>query len=275
MAAAAKQLTGRPFFKMSGSGNDFVFFDNRDGANDDLATREAIGWICDRRLGVGADGIVLIDSHRSLSFGMRYFNRDGTLAEMCGNAALCSVRLASHLGIVGRETFSFDTPSGPVTGRADDSGGIQIEMVPVTEMRAEFPLTLLPGEERAGYARVGVPHVVVLCANVSNVAVMERGREIRRLPALEAGANANFVSADGAGWRIRTYERGVEQETLACGTGAVASATLLNAWGLVQGDVSLRTASGSLLRSAPARDSRPPLLSGEGRIVFIGRLHNL
>ena len=261
---------------MSGSGNDFVFFDNRDGKHDDLAEPGVIGVICDRRRGVGADGIVLIDRHARLAFGMRYYNRDGSLAEMCGNAALCSSRLARDLGVVGGGDFTFETSSGPVTARfAGDTP--EVDMVPVTEMQPAFETPLEPGELKAGFARVGVPHIVVLCQDVRAVDVTGRGRQLRRLPQLRDGANVNFVSRAGAEgqWAMRTYERGVEDETLACGTGTVASAALLTAWGMAGEGVSLTTGSGLVLYATGGSATRPPILRGEGRIVFEGILDDL
>ncbi|MEP7384277.1 MAG: diaminopimelate epimerase [Gemmatimonadota bacterium] len=267
-------MAGRTFWKMSGSGNDFVFFDAMDEAPGELASAATIGRLCARRTGIGADGVVFLESHPALAFMMRYYNRDGSLAEMCGNAALCSTRLACDLGIAGPGDFAFETVSGPVTGRVTD-GQSEIDMVPVTEMQSDFSTPKLAGESRVGYARVGVPHLVVLVDDVLAVDVEQRGRALRRLEVLEHGANANFVSSDPAGrWTIRTYERGVEEETLACGTGAVASAALLSAWGLAQGPVALTTRSGSTLtaRVGDVPSGRPPVLRGEGRVVFKGFL---
>jgi diaminopimelate epimerase len=267
-------MVGRQFWKMSGSGNDFVFFDAMREAGGDLATPPVIGRLCERRTGIGADGVVFLEPHPRLSFMMRYFNRDGSLAEMCGNAALCSTRLARDLRIVEEGDFAFETVSGPVTGRWAD-GAPEIDMVQVTELASAFDTIRVDGEERIGYARVGVPHLVVLVDDVEGVDVEHRGRELRRLEVLRDGANANFVSPGRlGGWAIRTYERGVEEETLACGTGAVASAALLDAWGLARGTVPLTTRSGSVLTAGVSRGdvSRPPVLRGEGRIVFTGNL---
>ncbi len=267
-------MSGRRFWKMSGSGNDFVFFDAMLEPPGELATPPVIGRLCERRTGIGADGVVFLEPHPRLPFMMRYFNRDGSLAEMCGNAALCSTRLARDLGIVGEGDFAFETVSGPVTGRLSD-GAPEIDMVPVTELESAFDTARLEGETRIGYARVGVPHLVVLVDDVQRVDVEHRGRELRRLQVLRDGANANFVSHGlSGGWVIRTYERGVEEETLACGTGAVASAALLDAWGLARGSVPLTTRSGSVLTAgvSPGHGSRPPILRGEGRIVFSGNL---
>ena len=260
---------------MSGSGNDFVFFDNRDGRNNDLVATEVIGAICDRRRGVGADGIVLIDAHPTLTFGMRYYNRDGSLAEMCGNAALCSSRLARELGVVGDGDFTFETPSGPVTARFVE-GTPEVDMMAVTELQPAFVTPLSEGETRMGFARVGVPHLVVLCEDVDEIDVITRGRKLRRLSTLRDGANVNFISRLTEGqWAMRTYERGVEEETLACGTGTVASAALLTAWGLTSGGVRLTTRSGLQIYATGGTADHPPVLRGEGRIVFEGRLDEL
>lgn len=262
---------------MSGSGNDFVFFEAMREPAGALAGVEMIGRLCERRTGIGADGVVFLEPHPIHAFSMRYFNRDGSLAEMCGNAALCSTRLATELGIVRGGDFAFETVSGPVTGRFVD-GRPEIDMVPVTELQESFATPLIPGEERMGYARVGVPHLVVLVPDVEQVDVYHRGKELRNLPRLRDGANANFVSRGPSGhWSIRTYERGVEEETLACGTGSIAAAALLTAWGLVDGKVALTTRSGCELDAAVAQSGgeHPPVLRGEGRIVFEGTLGEL
>ncbi len=267
-------MAGRRFWKMSGSGNDFVFFDAMRESAGALATPEMIGRLCERRTGIGADGVVFLEPHAVHAFSMRYFNRDGSLAEMCGNAALCSARLATELGLVLGGDFAFETVSGPVTGRFVE-GRPEIDMVPVTELAERFATPLIPGEHRMGFARVGVPHLVVLVPDVEQVDVYHRGKELRHLPELRDGANANFVSRDASGhWSIRTYERGVEEETLACGTGSVAAASLLTAWGLVDQRVALTTRSGCELVASVADDPEKgtPVLRGEGRIVFEGTL---
>ena len=259
---------------MTGSGNDFVFFDARAEAPGELETPAAIGAVCDRRRGVGADGVVFLENAASLDFGIRYFNRDGSLAELCGNASLCAVTLASHLGISPRgEDFVFDTSSGPLRGRFVGISP-EIDSAAVRDLIVDFDTPLSRGERRMGFARVGVPHLVVLCESAEAVDVIERGRFLRRLASLRSGANVNFVSGAPKSWEMRTYERGVEDETLACGTGSVATATLLLAWGLDSSPVTIRTRSGALvtvtLPEAAARTS--PRLRGEGRLVFQGLL---
>ena len=266
----------RAFWKMTGSGNDFVFFDARNEAPGTLETASAIGAICDRRRGVGADGVVFLENEAGRAFGIRYFNRDGSLAELCGNASLCSVTLASRLGIVsGADDFEFGTSSGPLRGRF--RGNLpEIDTARVADEIAEFDTSHAKGETRIGFARVGVPHLVVLCEDLERVDVMSRGRELRRLPSLPEGANVNFVApANGGAWAMRTYERGVEEETLACGTGAVSTAALLRRWGVAQSPVSILTRSGERLSVTFRDDLSPPSLQGEGRLVYRGTLADI
>jgi diaminopimelate epimerase len=268
---------GRRFYKLSGSGNDFVFVDARIEPAGMLEQPDVIDALCARGTGIGADGIVFVEppSRPGERFSIRYLNRDGSLAALCGNASLCSVRLAAELGIVSdREDFEFGTTAGTARGRFT-ANGPEIDLQPVAQLTPQTTFTTQPGERRIGFALVGVPHVVVLCDDVSAVDVQRRGRPIRYDPRLEAGANVNFVSRTGAGWALRTYERGVEAETLACGTGSVATAALLKVWG-ESGDVTtMRTRSGLPLR-VRFRESAPgvvtPSLNGEGRIVFRGEL---
>ncbi|HSA55979.1 MAG TPA: diaminopimelate epimerase [Gemmatimonadaceae bacterium] len=269
-------LPRRKFWKMTGSGNDFVFFDAREEPPGEFASPAAIGAICDRRLGVGADGVVFLERDPGLAFSIRYFNRDGSLAELCGNASLCSVTLAAELGLVRPEAdFQFGTSSGPLTGRLSRSGP-EIDTAPVREEELAYGASLEPGEVQIGYARVGVPHLVIRCRDLGAVDVPVRGRRLRYHEGLPAGANANFVAETAAGWAMRTYERGVEEETLACGTGAVATAALLTRWGLAESPVRLATRSGAPLevRFRTLAGEWLPSLHGEGRLVFEGVLRN-
>ena len=270
---------GRRFYKLTGSGNDFVFVDAREEPAGVLEQPSVIDALCARGTGVGADGIVFVEPptlHRQ-RFSIRYLNRDGSLAELCGNASLCSVRLAAELGIVREgEEFAFGTTAGPARGRLA-ADGPEIDLQPVAELTPQAPFMTQAGERRIGFAVVGVPHVVVLCGDVEAIDVVGRGRPIRYDPSLRAGANVNFVApANDGSWAVRTYERGVEDETLACGTGSVATAALLGEWGEARGvTTTIRTRSGRLLR-VRFRETAPgiitPSLSGEGRIVFRGEL---
>lgn len=271
---------GRAFFKMSGSGNDFVIVDARSEPPGALAEPATIARVCARGTGVGADGIVFIEDTSSADLRMTYLNSDGSLAALCGNATLCSARLALELGIVPPDReFTIETGSGSIRARALEGNGErpEIDLQPVLEVRTavdEAPLQR--GEQRIGFALAGVPHLVLLVDDVEAVDVVGRGRPLRQLPTLRDGANVNFVArgAKAGEWRMRTYERGVEAETLACGTGAVATAIMLTAWGEASSPVSLTTRSGRVLRVRIRADGARwhPSLAGEARIVFTGAL---
>jgi diaminopimelate epimerase len=271
----------RRFWKMSGSGNDFVVFDSR-GYGSDLDPLErsaAIERLSARGTGVGADGVVFVAQGGSsrASLAMRYYNSDGSRGAFCGNATLCVTRLAAELGCVPAGGLMLETDSGLVPARIGPSGP-EIDLPPVTESSNEVPsLALESGESRIGFALVGVPHLVVRCDDVERAPVFERGRGLRYAPFRADGANVNFVSNDGGEWRIRTYERGVEGETLACGSGAIASAILLNQWNESGESTSLRTRSGLVLTVRLRRQggSWSPTLAGEGRIVFTGEIDEL
>src|SRR5438270_7180298 len=240
---------GRRFYKMSGSGNDFVMVDARTEPRGRLAEPSVIQRVCARGTGVGADGIVFLEGSRSADVRLTYLNADGSQADFCGNATLCTTRLATELGMAAASGLTIETDSGLV--RARISGGRpEIDLQPVTQVRpeaAEIPLQA--GETRIGFSLVGVPHLVIQCDDVATVDVVGRGRPLRSHPSLSHGANVNFVSRGSGGvWRYRTYERGVENETLACGSGAVATAILLTAWREAAGPVEIETRSGKLLR---------------------------
>ena len=272
--------SGRAFFKMSGSGNDFVFVDAREEPAGVLETEPAIREVCARGTGVGADGIVFLERTPAATVGIRYFNADGSVASLCGNATLCATRLAVELGAAAPAGFTIETGSGVVGARIAGSGQAEIDLQPVEEVREEAGIETIGGERRVGFALVGVPHLVVLVDDVDRVDVVGRGGPLRRHPSLRQGANVNFVSRDPAvagSFRVRTYERGVEGETLACGSGAVASAILLTIWGEATGRVELLTRSGRTLtvRLRRTAASWEASLSGEGRIVFTGRLGEL
>ena len=267
---------GREFFKLTGSGNDFVFFDARTRPPGELCTPPRIDAICARGTGVGADGVVLLEQSTQASFRIRYFNRDGSLASLCGNASLCSVRLAVELGAAPPTGFQFETDAGILGGRIRD-GLPEIDLQPVSRVDAGRPdIEPEPGGGRLGFAEAGVPHLVLLCDDVGRIDVVGRGAPLRRHPALPHGANVNFLSRQGSAWAMRTYERGVEAETLACGTGAVASAILLASWGEAPAaqPIEIRTRSGEPLTVTLRRDAESwhPSLRGEGRIVFRGEL---
>jgi diaminopimelate epimerase len=271
-------VSEREFFKMSGSGNDFVVFDARVEPPGPLASPRVIREVCARGPGVGADGMVFIEPSTAdgAQFRMRYFNSDGSVAEMCGNAALCVTSLASQLGAGSPSGMRFETDSGIASARMT-KGQPEVDLWPVTDVRPAADIVTEPGEQRIGYAVVGNPHVVVLRDELDTLEILRRGRAIRLHEYVRpgGGANANFVAlrADG-GFDIRTYERGVEAETLACGTGSVSTAILLAEWQQAGLETTLRTKSGRALTIKLRREGSAwlPTLCGEGRVVFRGLL---
>jgi diaminopimelate epimerase len=267
----------RDFYKMSGSGNDFVFFDMTDGESPELENPAAIRSLSARGTGVGADGVVFLYPETDESIAIRYYNSDGSLGELCGNATLCAARLAHELGIVSGGEMSIRTDAGVVAARMSD-GLPEIDLAPVSEVILEAQgIPKLDREGHLGFARVGVPHIVIVDDDVQTADIMGRGSLIRRDRSLRDGANVNFLTAKEAGWSIRTYERGVEGETLACGTGAVASAILLIEWGLAVAPVDLETRSGRTLTVRVHREGNLwyPSLKGSAEIVFAGQLRDL
>lgn len=290
MHAAPGLLEGLPFTKMTGSGNDFVVFDAREVSMALVTRPEVIRAICDRHNGIGADGVVVLEPGASAAtpspIRLHYFNRDGTLGELCGNATLCSTALSVATGLAPAERVSLLTDAGLVQARVLTSDP-EIDIAPVVDIRPslEAPLPVPRSARQVGFALVGVPHVVIRLVNADALAAIDvdgEGPPIRQHPSLApAGANVNWVAPDGAGgWTYRTYERGVEGETLACGTGAIATAILLSRWGDADAPIRLTTRSGRAVTVAWREPATPtdgirPTLRGEGRTVFRGRIGTL
>ena len=273
-----QDLSGLPVYKMTGSGNDFVMIDGRT-SSPEAWTPSDIQAVCARGTGLGADGLVFVapGAHPD-AIRMIYFNSDGSRAALCGNAALCTTRLAGHIGLANGHAMHLETDAGRYEVRtAGADGRPELHLAPVAAPAAVPGLRLQAGEERAALSVVGVPHLVVLVADVDQVDVAGRGRVLRSDSALGAeGANVNFVSPGNgpSDWRIRTYERGVEAETLACGTGAVAAGCTLDLWGLTPLPVALWTRSGCPLGVRAKRGAAGAYddvwLVGEAKMVFRG-----
>ena len=266
-----------PFYKMTGSGNDFVVLDGRREPADAWPAAR-IRAICDRRHGAGADGFVILSPGSDGSVQMHFYNCDGGRAAMCGNAALCSTALAAHLGMGDPAGMSLVTDAGTYRTRAPGQPwAAEINLLPFHAPAGVAGISNEPGEAAIALATVGVPHLVILVADVDGVELERRGRELRFHPALgEAGANANFISpprgTDGC-WRIRTYERGVEGETQACGTGTVAAAAFVAGKGLGEFPIRFRSRGGPVLSVSALVSGAEVLevwLSGEGRLVYRG-----
>jgi diaminopimelate epimerase len=268
---------GIPFHKMTGSGNDFVVFGPSAGSFAELENPKTIRLICARGTGVGADGVVFLEPTSADTVGMRYYNADGSRASLCGNASLCSTRLAIETGMIHSKELTLDTDAGLLKARLRD-GLPEIDLQPVTTVRPDASdLGKQGNEERLGYALVGVPHVIVEVADLEEIDLPGRGSALRNHASLPNGANVNFVAKGPAGWAYRTYERGVEGETLACGSGAVATAILLASWGQAGDKTTLKTRSGLPLTVTVRRSGETwiPSLRGEGRIVYHGILRDL
>jgi len=267
--------SGLPFYKMTGSGNDFVMVDLRLSRPEEW-TPEEMAAVCHRRTGVGADGMVFIGpGGKPGAVRMIYYNSDGSHAAMCGNAALCSTRLAARLELAPGEGMALETDAGVYRARClPEPSRAEINLPPVQAPKAVAGLKLGAGEQQAALGVVGVPHLVVLVDDVEAVDLEGRGRALRFDPALgPAGANINFVSP-GEPWRMRTYERGVEGETLACGTGAVASAMALHQWKQAALPWPVLSRAGRLLEIRAAAGSNGTYqdvwLAGEGRVLCRG-----
>ncbi len=234
------------FTKMNGAGNDFVMIDNR--AGNVRLQPEQIVRICDRHRGVGADGILLLEKgSNGADFRMRYYNRDGGEAEMCGNGARCFARFAKKVAGA-PERISFQTPAGLIGARLHGDL-VTLNMSDPTDLRLNLRLQIDGEDAVVHYINSGVPHVVVPVARLDVVHVFTQGAAIRRHKKFSPqGANVNFIEKRGAQKiLVRTYERGVEDETLACGTGVVASALIFAVTEKVDGPVSVTVRSGSEL----------------------------
>jgi diaminopimelate epimerase len=266
-------------WKMSGSGNDFVFVD---GIEDQVSGKRAIDpafvrEVCTPHTGIGADGIAVFQRSVTQDFKLDYLNRDGSVGELCGNASLCAVRLGVELGHAQPAEVRFETGAGVITGRIRE-GVPEIDLQAVRDLKTDAGIPRIPGELAMGFADTGVPHLVIETADIDAIPLGSRGPELRYHSSLKAGANVNWVAPAGDGrWRMRTFERGVEAETLACGTGAVATAALLQAWGRSGDRTDLITRSGRVLSVFLRRSVQGlfPTLAGEGRILFEGQLREI
>lgn len=235
-----------PFYKMHGASNDFIVVDDRQRIfpEDDP---DWITQICSRRTGVGSEGVLLIQPSDSAHFRMRFFNPDGGEVDMCGNGARCIARLASEIGAAPRD-MRFDTAAGVIAAQVGDPL-VTLQLYPPKDWRMNQRLGLNGASRDYHFVNSGVPHVVMIVDEVANVDVQALGAAIRHhADFAPGGTNANFISVTGPdSIRIRTYERGVEAETLACGTGILAGALIAGRLGLVTAPVRVHSRSGDEL----------------------------
>lgn len=271
-----------PFVKMNGSGNDFVVIDNRTGLIPDEILPDVTRAVCRRGLGVGADGVVTIEAAGSgtgVDFRWRYINADGTPGDLCGNGAMCGARFAVDQGIA-PAACRFETPAGVIAAEVLDGGrgpAVRLEMVDAVIARRGLSLDNAPNVTAFDLVNIGVPHVVAVAPDVDVFANFAGWAEpIRNHPELPDGANVNLIHRLGSDrLRMRTYERGVEAETLACGTGAVSCAVVAVSRGIVTQPVTVITSSGRPLTVSWLMDGDTATsirLTGDARFVARGTL---
>jgi len=266
------------FTKMTGTGNDFIIIDNRSEIVLADAMADLAASICRRRQSVGADGLIFIQNDPELDFSWRFFNSDGSAPEMCGNGSRCAARFAFLNGIAGSE-MTFRTMVGPIKASVNGTA-VRVQLTPPSDMEKAFSLNLGGGSDLdVGFIDTGVPHTVVFLESgeLGGYPVVDRGREIRFHPRFApAGTNVNFVEVlNRHTIGVRTYERGVEGETLACGTGAVASTVLCVTRKIAVPPVQVHTSGGDILQIHI--DPEDPLgnevfLEGAALIVYNGQL---
>lgn len=266
-----------PFYKTSGAGNDFIIIDNRVPVIDENRLQALIVGACRRKLSVGADGMILIETSRHADFRWRFYNADGSEADMCGNGARCAARVASLLGLGKNGRLCFETGAGVIEAEVFASGNAKIRLTEPSPASIDREILLSGGKNRLSFINTGVPHVVMEVAEIDGIDVKALGREIRRHADFSpAGTNANFIIPQETGRiAIRTYERGVEDETLACGTGASAAALVMAQKYGWPSPVAVDTRSGSRLmihfdRSAAGFSNL--FLEGDARIIYKAEL---
>lgn len=264
------------FWKMNGSGNDFIIIDNRDHKIADEDMSLLVQRCCRRRESVGADGVILVNESDQYDFAWQYYNADGGEAEMCGNGGRCVSRFAYLKGIAGPE-MTFDTLAGPISATVNGRM-VKVLMPKPADLELDIDLEPQPGWLSKDYINTGVPHVVVQVRDLAGHPVVEQGRAVRYHERFAPeGTNANFIRVAGPdSLEIRTYERGVEDETLACGTGSIAAALVACTRNLVQSPTKVKTRSGEILTISFEKNGEQVekvWMEGNTTIAYEGVLH--
>jgi diaminopimelate epimerase len=268
-------MTKIPFTKMTGCGNDFIIIDNRRKTLDADKLGDFVRKVCAHKLSAGADGLVLIEPSDKVNFKWRFFNSDGSLGEMCGNAARCVARFAVLKGIAPPK-LAFETLAGIIEGEVAGRQ-IKVLMVPPTGLKLNIDVSIDGQSHQMHFINTGVPHAIQFVDQASSVEVKDLGKKVRFHSQFQpAGTNANFIQVlDRKHLIVRTYERGVEDETLACGTGAVASALIAAKKGFIESPVQVQTSGGEILRiyfQSKADGFDRVFLEGDARVVYEGEL---
>ncbi len=237
---------GIPFSKLNGSGNDFLLVDDRAGAMKGIELPAFVRKVCDRSRSIGADGAIFLGTSRTADFRWNFFNADGSVAEMCGNGGRCAARFAVERRIA-RRHLAFETLAGLI--RAEVSGRrVKLQMTRPHGLALGKTLTLKGMRIEYSFVNTGVPHAVIFVPDLGKIDLMGVGRGVRTHRVFAPrGTNVDFARVRNGAVFVRTYERGVEGETLACGTGAVAAGILAAAHGLVEPPVSVSTRGGEAL----------------------------
>ncbi len=269
-----------PFWKMSGSGNDFIMIDAREKplVLGGLSRSDFIAKICRRGLSVGADGVILVDYSLKADYAWHYYNADGGEVEMCGNGSRCVARFA-YLNHIAPAQHTIETLAGIIHAEVlgKDRDRVRVQLTDPTDLRLNLKIEIEGIIHEGHFVNTGVPHVVYFVEDVAKVDVKYMGWETRHHPLFApAGTNANFVQIVNAHQiKIRTYERGVEDETLACGTGSVAAAVIGAALGKTVAHLEVVTQSGILMGvNFKQHDSSfsEIYLEGDARIIYKGEL---
>jgi len=275
------------FVKMNGAGNDFVVFDKEGTAGLDFSP-SFIKKLCDRRFGIGGDGVITVSQSDSHDFEMEYFNADGTCGTLCGNGARCAIQFAVISGIVKSKSVSFISNGLSYSGNLLENDLVRFNLNNPDSLKENFPLTVSGVEINAHFINTGSPHVVVFLDelllrkfagdrqidSITDFPVYQVGKEIRYSKEFAPeGTNVNFLEIKNSLVHIRTYERGVEDETLACGTGSVASAIIAFLQKQIPPPIVLKTKGGDELTvdfSAEGGLIKNVSLTGPAKINFSG-----
>ena len=260
------------FYKMSGSGNDFILIDGRRWDLSKFNLSELARKLCHRTFGIGADGLIVLDKSNRADFKWHFFNADGSEAEMCGNGGRCAARLAYLLGMCEKK-LSFETKAGVIRAEVDGSK-VKLELTPPFDLKLNLNLQIDDKEYLLHFINTGVPHAVFVVEDLENIPIKELGRKVRFHEYFKpAGTNVNFIKVLKHDYiKIRTYERGVEDETLACGTGSVAGAVIAYKLGKVKPPVKLETKSGEILEIFFDEELKEVFLKGETRLICKGEV---